>query len=61
MDACARERVLHASLVDPLAKMLEVWRLDSEKWLRIGTWVGDAEVSVRTVRSTDVVAIYAVG
>jgi len=42
MDVYAREGVLHAWLVDPLAKLLEVWRLEHEKWLRVGTWTGEA-------------------
>ncbi len=44
MDLYARERVRHAWLVDPLAKLLEVWRLEGDKWLRIATWTGDALV-----------------
>ncbi|HEY6462328.1 MAG TPA: Uma2 family endonuclease [Polyangiaceae bacterium] len=44
MDVYAREGVRHAWLVDPLAKMLEVWRLESDKWLRPGTWQGNARV-----------------
>jgi Uma2 family endonuclease len=44
MDVYARERVGHAWLVDPLAKLLEVWRLEADKWLRLGTWRGDARV-----------------
>jgi hypothetical protein len=39
-----REGVRHAWLVDPLAQLLEVWRLEREKWLRLGTWRGDALV-----------------
>ena len=42
MDVYARERVRHAWLVDPLAKLLEIWRLEGDKWLRIGSWRGDA-------------------
>ena len=41
MDVYAREGVTHAWLVDPLAKLLEAWRLERGKWLRIGTWTGD--------------------
>jgi Uma2 family endonuclease len=44
MDVYARERVRHAWLVDPLAKLLEVWRLEHEKWLRLGSWLGSARV-----------------
>jgi Uma2 family endonuclease len=42
MDVYAREGVRHAWLIDLLARMLEVWRGEGGKWLRIGTWTGDA-------------------
>jgi Uma2 family endonuclease len=38
MDVYAREQVRHAWLLDPLAKLLEVWRLEGDKWLRLGTF-----------------------
>lgn len=44
MDIYARESVGHAWLVDPAAKVLEVWRLEHEKWMRVGTWTEDAIV-----------------
>jgi Uma2 family endonuclease len=44
MDVYAREGVRHAWLVDPLAKLLEVWWLEREKWLRLGSWPGNARV-----------------
>jgi Uma2 family endonuclease len=44
MDIYAREQVQFAWLVDPLAKLLEVFRLKGDKWLRLGTWRGDARV-----------------
>lgn len=44
MDVYAREGVAHAWLVDPLAKMLEVWCLEHEKWLRVATWTAEAVV-----------------
>ena len=44
MDVYAREAVRHAWLIDPIAKLLEVWRLEHEKWMRIGTWTDDAIV-----------------
>ncbi len=44
MDVYAREGVRHAWLVDPLAKLLEVWRLEGDKWLRLATSRGDALV-----------------
>jgi Uma2 family endonuclease len=44
MDLYAREGVAHAWLVDPLARMVEVFRLEREKWVRLGTWRDDARV-----------------
>ena len=50
MNVYAREGVRHAWLVDPLARLLEVWRLEHAEhgerglWLRAGTWTGDALV-----------------
>jgi Uma2 family endonuclease len=44
MDVYAREGVGHVWLVDPLAKLLEVWRLNDGRWLRLATWSGDALV-----------------
>jgi Uma2 family endonuclease len=36
----ARERVSHAWLVDPLARTLEVLRLDEGRWTILSTWSG---------------------
>ncbi len=44
MDVYAREGVRYAWLVDPLAKRLEVGRLEQDKWLRVGSWTGEALV-----------------
>jgi Uma2 family endonuclease len=44
MDVYAREGVGHAWLIDPEAKLLEVWRLEKEKWMRIGTWTDNTVV-----------------
>ena len=50
MNIYAREGVRHAWLVDPLARLLEVWRLEHAEhgepgqWLRAGTWTGEALV-----------------
>jgi Uma2 family endonuclease len=44
MDVYAREGVRHGWLIDPIAKLLEVWRLEHEKWMRIGTRTDDAIV-----------------
>jgi Uma2 family endonuclease len=40
----AREGVKHLWLVDPGAQMLEVYRLQAERWLLLGTHVGAVEV-----------------
>jgi Uma2 family endonuclease len=44
MAIYAREGVGHAWLVDPLARVLEVYRLQSTEWLRAGVWRDDARV-----------------
>jgi Uma2 family endonuclease len=40
----ARERVGHAWLLDPVARTLEVFRLDGERWLLVGQFEGDGMV-----------------
>ena len=40
----ARERVSHAWLIDPLARTLEVLRLDGERWTILATHAGAAVV-----------------
>jgi Uma2 family endonuclease len=40
----AREQVRHAWLVDPVARTLEVLRLESARWLIIATYAGDAHI-----------------
>jgi Uma2 family endonuclease len=40
----ARERVKHAWLVDPASRTLEVFTLEGERWVLVGTWDGDARV-----------------
>ncbi len=42
----ARERVGHAWIVDPLARTLEVLRLERGHWLVVGTFMGDEQVRV---------------
>lgn len=44
MPIYAEQRVAHAWLVDPIAKMLEVYRLEAGRWLQLGTWLGDAKL-----------------
>ena len=41
MGVYAREGVKHLWLVDPAARMLEVYRLEGSKWLLLDTHVGD--------------------
>ena len=60
MDVYAREGVRHAWLVDPLAKLLEVWRLEHAEhgerglWLRAGTWTGDALVRAEPFEAVEI-------
>ncbi len=42
----AREQVGHAWIVDPLARTLEVLRLDGGHWLVLATFMGDERVRV---------------
>ncbi len=44
MRIYARERVVHAWLVDPLQKTLEIYRLEGERWVVAGTYGGDEHV-----------------
>jgi Uma2 family endonuclease len=53
LDVYAREGVAHAWLIDPLAKMLEVWRLEREKWLRVATWRDAAVVRAEPLDAVD--------
>jgi Uma2 family endonuclease len=43
LDIYAREAVGHAWLINPIAKTLEVYRLDAGHWVRVGTY-GDDQV-----------------
>jgi Uma2 family endonuclease len=44
MRVYAREQVAHAWLVDPLAKTLEVYRLEQGRWAVAATYSGDERV-----------------
>jgi Uma2 family endonuclease len=44
MPIYAEHRVAHAWLIDPIAKMLETYRLQEGKWLQLGVWAGDSRV-----------------
>ena len=41
MRVYAREGVGHLWLLDPLARLLEVYRLDGEHWVLVATYAGD--------------------
>jgi Uma2 family endonuclease len=40
----AQEHVTHVWLVDPLARTLEVLRLDGERWTLAGVWRDEARI-----------------
>jgi Uma2 family endonuclease len=42
LTSYARERVSHAWFVDPLARTLEVLRLEAGRWMILGTWADAA-------------------
>lgn len=44
MPIYAEYHVGHAWLVDPIAKMLEAYRLQEGKWLQLGVWAGDSRI-----------------
>ncbi len=44
MDIYAREGVRHLWLIDAAVRTLEVYRLDSNAWLRLATHHGDAKI-----------------
>jgi hypothetical protein len=46
MPIYAREKVGHVWLVDPRVKTLEAFRLETGRWVLLGTWEGDARVRV---------------
>jgi Uma2 family endonuclease len=49
----ARERVSHAWLVDPLARTLEVLRLEGGRWTILDTWSGLAVVRAQPFDAID--------
>jgi Uma2 family endonuclease len=44
MPIYARERVPHIWLVDPIARTLEAFHLENDRWTLLGTWRDDARV-----------------
>lgn len=49
----ARESVSHAWLVDPLAQMLEVFRLHDGRWTLVGTWAGTDSIRAEPFEALD--------
>jgi Uma2 family endonuclease len=54
MRIYAREEVVHAWLVDPLQKTLEVYRLESGHWVVASTHGGDEHVRVEPFEAVEV-------
>jgi Uma2 family endonuclease len=46
LDTYAEWSVPHAWLVDPNARTLEAYRLESKRWVRVGLWADEAKVRV---------------
>ncbi len=49
----AREAVAHAWLIDPLARTLEVFRLEGGRWVLVATHAGDAIVRAEPFAEVD--------
>lgn len=46
LDTYADWSVSHAWIVDPDARTLEAYRLESRRWVRLGVWAADAKARV---------------
>ena len=53
LEIYAREGVAHAWLVDPLARTLEVFRLEAGRWVLLGTHVGNVVVRAEPFAEID--------
>lgn len=53
MPICARERVAHMWLVDPIARTLEACRLESGHWVLLGTWRDNAKLRVEPFEAVE--------
>ncbi|HJW69809.1 MAG TPA: Uma2 family endonuclease [Candidatus Binatia bacterium] len=51
MPVYAREGVHHLSLVDPIARTLEVYRLENGRWAVAGTYGGDESLRTEPVEA----------
>jgi Uma2 family endonuclease len=46
LDIYLREQVGHAWLLDPIGRVLEVFRRTGEAWVRAGAWTGEAPARI---------------
>ena len=50
----AAQQVRHAWLVDPLARTLEVYRLEAGRWSLLETWRDDARVRAEPFQAIEI-------
>jgi Uma2 family endonuclease len=50
----ARERVSHVWLIDPIARTLEVLRLEDRRWSIVGTWAGGATLRAEPFEAVEI-------
>jgi Uma2 family endonuclease len=48
-----RERLSHAWIIDPIARTLEVLRLDGDRWTILSTWSGIATIRAEPFDAID--------
>lgn len=53
MTIYARERVPHVWLLDPLARTLEVFRLEGDRWIVAGAYSGSSRVRAEPFDATE--------
>jgi hypothetical protein len=51
LPVCAREGVRHLGLVAPIARTLEVYRLENRRWAVAGTYSGDESLRAESVEA----------
>ncbi|MEW6300423.1 MAG: Uma2 family endonuclease [Thermodesulfobacteriota bacterium] len=54
MPICARERVGHLWLVDPLLRTLEVYRLEEQRWVVVGSYGGAETVRAEPFEAVEI-------
>jgi Uma2 family endonuclease len=55
MPIYAAHGVRHAWLVDPIAQLLEVYRINEHRWLQLRTWRGDVGVRAEPFEEIEIV------